>query len=157
MGRPAQKSCSIEQRERSCYTWLPANLLALVKQSCGASAVQHTCAVVSVGTCIWVLPFPSRQRPCLCYSCSARHLHVLLAYMLGAGKCLRSLCDFAAIVVCLQITHEAGQVSGSACMRCWEGSQQPVGKPPLADGKAPNGHWDGPQDEGKQDCKDSTS
>ena len=34
--------------------WLPANLLALVKQSSGASAVQHTCAVLQ-DTCVCCL------------------------------------------------------------------------------------------------------
>ena len=40
----------------SCYlyTWLPANLLALVKHSSGASAVQHTCAAVQ-DTCMCCL------------------------------------------------------------------------------------------------------
>ena len=33
------------------FTWLPANLAALVKQSSGASAVQHTCAVCKILAC----------------------------------------------------------------------------------------------------------
>ena len=32
-------------------TWLPANLAALVKQSSGASAVQHTYAVCKILAC----------------------------------------------------------------------------------------------------------
>ena len=32
---PAQKGCSLEQQERSSYTWLPPNLMVLVKQNNG--------------------------------------------------------------------------------------------------------------------------
>ena len=36
------------------YTWLPANLVALVKQGSGFSTVQHTCPVLQ-GTCMCCL------------------------------------------------------------------------------------------------------
>ena len=51
---PAQKSCSLEQHEQQWYNWLPANLVALVKQGSGASSVQHTCAVLQ-DTCMCCL------------------------------------------------------------------------------------------------------
>ena len=38
-------------------------------------------------------------------------------------------------------------------MVSWDGSHQLIGRPPLADGKAPTGQWEAPKGEGKQACR----